>query len=137
MIRLAQHTDIEHIAQMMLELKQHTGWRHAIHPGYNRDALVEFVGHELLNPASVVYVCSDGGEVVAFCGCSLGQLPWPPYLVTIGEWGWAGPARESARCWRACVEWGKKRGAGVAYRVTGQPGRRAKRVTETVTWEVL
>ncbi len=136
-LRLAQHSDIPQVAEMMFQLKSTTGWSHAQHPGYNLPAITQFIAERLLDESSVVYVCSSGSDVVAFCGCRLGQLPWPPYLITIGEWGWAGPARESVRCWRACVQWGQRRGAGCAYRVSAQPGKKRTRITETVTWEVL
>lgn len=136
--RLAQHTDVTRLVQLMLELKQHSGWSRVTHTGWTVDALTGFIRHKLLDSGSVVYVCDDSSNVVtAFCGVTLGQLPWPPLSTTVYEWGWHGPARQATACWKAAHEWGRKQGAVAAYRATAQPSVTRGRVKELATWEVL
>lgn len=136
--RFAQHTDVAQLVQLMLELKQHSGWRDVTHAGWTVDALTGFIRHKLLDPRSVVYVCDGSDNVVTgFCGVTLGQLPWPPTSTTVYEWGWYGPARQAAACWKAARAWGRQQGAEYAYRATAQRSVTQCRVKELATWEVL
>lgn len=136
--RLAQHTDVVQLVQLMLELKQHSGWSRVTHAGWTIDALTGFIRDKLLDPKSMVYVCDDQhGVVTAFCGVTLGQLPWPPSSTTVYEWGWYGPARQATMCWKAARHWGYQQGAEYGYRATAQRSVTQGRVKELATWEVL
>jgi len=138
MQRLAHDQDIPWLTQQMLHLRQETGWRHEQPTGYNTESLQEFLNWRLHDPLSVCYVWqADDGDPAAFCGTTLSRLTHPPYVPILHEWGWAGRKREAVKCWRACTQWAKKRGAEYGYRVTGSAEVHPHRIVESVTWEKL
>ena len=137
MIRHATHADIPALTQGMMALKDHTGWSAYHQPGYNHDTLTAFLTARLLHPQSVLFVWDPGTGVSAFCGGSLQWFTLPPYMPSVLEWGWFGPARPAAKCWNALCEWGRDHGAELAGRVSAVPGTHPKRIRESLTWKVL
>jgi hypothetical protein len=138
MIQLATEQHIPYIVEGMLALKQQTGWAAYDQPGYNRDTLTAYTTARLYDPQSVCYLWCDGdGTPVAFCGASLSTFHLPPHMPLVFEWGWFGRPRAAAQCWQACMKWGKKHGATLAFYSRSTPGQRKDRVIEHQTWRVL
>lgn len=137
MLRLANDKDVPWLTDQMLKLQPETAWA-KWQGGYDSVSLSRFLNERLHDPNSVCYVWDDGHSgLSAFCGTSINHFPLPPHVPVMFEWGWRGRAKESARCWRACCEWAKRRGAVYGCRVSGRPGSNDRRVCELVTWEKL
>jgi len=131
MLRLATHDDIPQLTTALLNLKAQTAWKDEPLE-QNPQRVAEFVTGQLTSPESVCYVWDDPAH--GFCGVRFAWMHLPPHLPYVFEWGWDGSPRAAVRCWRACCEWGKKRGAVYGLRTTSTPG---SRVTERCTWERL
>lgn len=136
MIRLARVEDIDVIATGLLELKAKTGWAFYGRDGYTRESLRVFLASRLNDSDSVLYVW-EADTVTAFCGGQMSRFLLPPHMPIVLEFGWFGCERDAIECWVAVKEWGKRRGAELAYRVLARPGSSKTRIREEVTWEVL
>jgi hypothetical protein len=137
MLRLATDTDIPELVRMMLAVKADSGW--ANEPGaYNADTLTEWTALQLRESWGLCVVWeADPARLSAFCGVTFDALLHPPHLPFVYEWGWYGPVREAALCWRACTDWGRKHGAVYGKRATSNGRVHARRIEETMTWEKL
>lgn len=138
MIRLAQASDVPSVTEQMIQLQSRTAWAQFKEWGYNHASLSRFIHEKLSDPNAVLYVWDDGDDrVAAFCGGALNLFYLPPHMPLVFEWGWFGPPRQAAACWRAVKSWGKRRGARLAGRVRTQPGTSAHVADEHMIWKVL
>lgn len=137
MLRLARHTDVPVLVQMMLKLRHTTAWSMYTREGYNHDSLTEFVTARLLDIQSVCYVWDADEGVTGFCGGSLSRFYLPPHMPIMHEWGWYGEPKVAVQCWKMVQQWAKQHGAELSYRVSGKPGNSVTKFVEQGTWEVL
>lgn len=138
MIRLATYTDIPYIVEGMVALKVRTGWACYLTDGYTHENLQQFVKDRLSDSQSILYISEPtAGSLQGFCGASLNQFYLPPYMPLLFEWGWFGSPKEAARCWRASVQWGLKRGVQLVGRVHVSKGTRPSKIIEQQVWKVV
>lgn len=121
----------------MLQLKAHTTWGAYDQPGYTQEALTRFLAEQLVSPDAVCVVWDTAGRPDAFCGGRLSTFVLPPFMPLVFEWGWAGSPRAATRCWQRVRQWGKQKGAQMAYRAIPYTPSSKTRIRELVTWEVL
>lgn len=137
MIRLATDDDIPTLITLLLAMKATSGWANE-YEALNDDLIRIWVTERLHHARNLCVVwAADDDRVTAFCGVTLNTQFHPPYVLYMHEWGWYGPPKQAARCWRHCTIWGKKHGAVYGYRGTNEPTLHPRRITERTTWEKL
>lgn len=136
MVLSAWYEDIPQLREMMKQLKPQTAWAQ-VQGDYSDTTLDTFLGSRLNDPRSMCKVFKDRGRITGFAGVALSQFYLPPYMPLVFEWGMGGDKRAAVKCYRACCEWAKSKGAEWAGRVSASPGDRSDRVLEPIVWSKL
>lgn len=119
MIRLAKPQDLSAVADGIVAMRQDTVWQHVtLEP--NLSHVLTWLWQTLTNnPAHVLFVAEQDGDIIGFIGGELVTEYFVPDKPLLTEWAWyVKPAYRKQRIgwqlWQAMKEWAQARGAVAA-----------------------